>query len=112
MPQLNLLAVNVLAGMAAVWYTMAATPAIASDPQPTFADLCEAFQGVSSDWSSVLYSRPYAWQTVEALMAALTLNDCVLAERRLATVSTLRGPQLQTTYLPENGLMVDFPVGV
>ena len=112
MPQLNPLALNVLAGVAAVWCTAAATPAIASDPQPTFADLCEAFQGVSSDWSSALYSRPYAWQTLEALMSALALSDCVLAERRLATVSTLRGPQLQTTYLPENGLMVDFPIGV
>ena len=112
MPQLNPLAVNVLASLAAGWCTAVAIPAIASDPQPTFADLCEAFQGVSSDWSSALYSRPYAWQTVEALMAALPLNDCGLAERRLATVNTLRGPQLQTTYLPENGLMVDFPVGV
>ena len=101
--------VNLLAGMTATWCAVTVPTQAKS---PTFADMCGAFQGEWSDWSSLLYSRPYAWQTVEALMAALPLNDCGLAERRLATVNTLRGPQLQTTYLPENGLMVDFPVGV
>ncbi|MBT9315283.1 leucine-rich repeat domain-containing protein [Leptothoe spongobia] len=101
--------VNVLAGVGAVWCTTAAT---ATALEPTFADVCGTFQGVGGDWSSVLYSRPYAWQTVDALMSALAISDCGIAERRLANVRTLWGPQLETTYLPENGLMVDFPMGV
>ena len=114
MAQLNRLAKNVLTGMVAVWCTTAVAYSASAleTPQPTFTDLCEVFQGVSSDWSSVLYSRPYAWQTIEALMSALTVTDCRVAEQQLAAVNILRGPQLQTTYLPENGLMVDFPTGV
>ncbi|MEA5466632.1 leucine-rich repeat domain-containing protein [Leptothoe sp. PORK10 BA2] len=116
MPQLKPLAVNRMAAMAAVCCTTAvycttavATPAIA---QPTFADLCEAYQGISSNWSSLLYGRSYAWQTVEALMAAIPVSNCQRAESWLAAVDSLWGPQLQTTYLPTNGLMVDFPIGV
>ncbi|NEQ51336.1 MAG: leucine-rich repeat domain-containing protein [Leptolyngbya sp. SIO3F4] len=107
--QLNCWLVNLLAGIGATWY---ATAAIALEPQPTFADLCNAFQGVGDKWSSVLYSRPYAWQTVDAFMSALAISDCNIAERRLANVRTLWGPQLETTYLPAHGLMVDFPTGV
>lgn len=79
---------------------------------PTFTQLCEAFQGTPNDGSSFLYSRPYAWETVDALMSALALNDCALAAQKLRWVQDLRGPQLQTTYLPENALMADFPMGV
>ena len=86
-------------------------PAIAP-AQPTFVHLCEAFQGISNPWDSLLYGRPYAWQTVAALMSALPTNDCHWAERTLASVGSLRGPQLETTYLPANGLMVGFPIGV
>lgn len=101
--------VNLLAGMTATWCAVTVPTQAKS---PTFADMCGAFQGEWSDWSSLLYSRPYAWQTVEALMSALGINDCGIAERRLANVRTMWGPQLESTYLPENGLMVDFPTGV
>ena len=90
-------------------------PAVAfAADQPTFAELCAAFQSstYSSDGSSFLYSRPYAWQTVEAFMSALDTADCQTAEQQLAAIEDLRAPQLQTTYLPDHGLMVDFPVGV
>lgn len=82
--------------------------------QPTFAELCEAFQAstYSGNGSSFLYSRPYAWQTVEAFMSALDTADCQMAEQQLAAVEDLRAPQLQTTYVPDHGLMVDFPIGV
>lgn len=111
-PQRYPLAVNLMAGIAAVCCTVA-PPAIAqSSPEPTFADLCEAFQGISSDWGSPLYSRPYAWQTVGALMSALPSQDCLWAENFLATVDSIRGIQLETAYLPTNGLMVHFPIGV
>lgn len=95
---------------AAVWAVTGGRPGLAK--QPTFAELCEAFQGLPNEGSSFLYSRPYAWQTVEAMMSALALNDCGIAERKLVAVRELRGPQLQTVYLPDNALMVDFPMGV
>ncbi|MEM7063704.1 MAG: leucine-rich repeat domain-containing protein [Cyanobacteria bacterium P01_B01_bin.77] len=106
--------VSMLAGVAvAVPVVAAVPPVMASEfPQPAFADLCHTFQGTRNDWSPLLYSRPYAWQTMEALMSALATNDCDIAELRLSTVKDLRGPQLHTTYLPEHGLMVDFPMGV
>ncbi|MBE9070447.1 hypothetical protein IQ260_27770 [Leptolyngbya cf. ectocarpi LEGE 11479] len=106
--------VPMLAGVAAaVPVITAALPVMALEsPQPTFADLCHTFQGTRSDWSSLLYSRPYAWQTMESLMSALATSDCEIAELRLSTVKDLRGPQLHTTYLPEHGLMVDFSMGV
>lgn len=94
---------------AAVAWGAVAAPAIAT---PTFADICGAFQGYETDGGSELYTRVYAWQTMEALMSALAINDCGIAERRLANVRALWGPQLETTYLPKNGLMVDFPTGV
>ncbi|MBX2863929.1 MAG: leucine-rich repeat domain-containing protein [Leptolyngbyaceae cyanobacterium MAG.088] len=113
MPQLNPLVLNVMAGLATVWGTaMAAAAGALELPEPTFVDVCEAFQGISGNWSSALYSRPYAWQTLEALMSSLAVDDCLDAERELASVGVLRGPQLQTAYLPEDGLMVDFPVAV
>ena len=108
-PQLTPPMLSLLAGAGVVWCTTSAT---AMALEPTFADLCSAFQGVSGEWSSLLYSRPYAWQTVDALMSALAISDCAIAERRLANVRTMWRPQLETTYLPENGLMVDFPTGV
>lgn len=114
MLQLNHFALNILAGVATIWCVTGvrfAANALETS-QPSFSDLCEEFQGTSGNWNSGLYSRPYAWQTMEALMSVLAVNDCGLAAQRLADVQVLRGPQLQTTYLPENGLMVDFPVGI
>ncbi|MGD1857534.1 MAG: leucine-rich repeat domain-containing protein [Leptolyngbyaceae cyanobacterium] len=114
MPQLNhrcrfkVWVVSALASAAAMGWAPPAAIAL----EPTFVDLCEAFQGTYSDEGSILYSRPYAWQTIDALMSALTVSDCGVAERRLTRVTTLWGPQLERTYLPKNGLMVDFPVGV
>ena len=106
MPQFNLMLV--VSGLAIA----VGLPAAAAEP-PTFADLCAAFQATTySEASSFLYSRPYAWQTVEAFMSALDTTDCPMAELQLSAVKDLRGPQLQTTYVPEHGLMVDFPIGV
>ncbi|WP_161634959.1 leucine-rich repeat domain-containing protein [Leptolyngbya sp. Heron Island J] len=114
MLQLNHLAINVLAGIVAVWGTTGVWVAASAEEsiEPTFTDLCEEFQGVSGNWNGGLYSRPYAWQTMDALMAVLAVSDCGEAEQQLTVVRVLRGPQLQTTYLPDNGLMVDFPVGI
>ncbi len=114
MLQLNYLAINILAGVATIWCMTGVwlTARASETPQSTFADLCEEFQGISGNWSSGLYSRPYAWQTMDALMSALAMGDCGVAEQQLTAVRVLQGPQLQTTYLPDNGLMVDFPVGI
>ncbi len=114
MPQLNHWMMNMVAGVATVWGTTMGVPTASAlaIPEPTFADLCRVFQGISGSWSNVLYERLYAWQTMEALMSGLTTDDCETAEQRLVAVDVLRGPQLQTAYLPGNGLMVDFPVGV
>lgn len=91
---------------------VAATAAVASPSQTTFLELCQTFQGTSTDWNSLLYSSPYAWQTMEALMSALGIESCELAEQRLADVQVLQPPQLETAYSVENSLMVDFPMGV
>ncbi|MDV3353368.1 hypothetical protein QGP82_32135 [Leptothoe sp. LEGE 181152] len=115
MPKLNHLAMHLLAGAATVWCTAAITPVATYGielPQPTFADLCEAFQGGAGEWSSALYSRPYSWQTVEALMSALGISNCNVAAQQLAAMEVLRGAQIQRNYVPDNGLMVDFPTGV
>ena len=111
---LNHLAMNLLAGVVAVWGATGVWVAASAEEatEPTFANLCEEFQGTSGNWNSGLYSRPYAWQTMDALMAVLAVSDCGEAEQQLAAVRVLRGPQLQAAYLPENGLMVDFPVGI
>lgn len=110
MRQPHCVATNILTSAAAVW-CLAVAPADASETL-TFTKVCEAFQGVSDAWNSELYSRPYTWQTMEAIMSALAVSDCRLAELQLAAINVLQGPQLQTTFLPEKSLMVDFPTGV
>ena len=105
---------HMLTGAIATSYValMASSVNALESSQPEFAELCEAFQGIPDNWSSVLYTRPYAWPTVDSFMAALAVTDCEVAEQKLAEVTVLRGPQLQTAYLSDSGLMVDFPIGV
>ncbi|MEM9266023.1 MAG: leucine-rich repeat domain-containing protein [Cyanobacteria bacterium P01_F01_bin.13] len=112
MSQLPALAVTLLTSVTAVGCVATVMTTAAASPQTTFAELCKAFYGIPTNWNSGLYSRPYAWQTVEALMSALAIEDCGLVEQQLASVTTLQGPQLETAYFPDDGLMVDFPMGI
>ena len=65
MLQLNHLAINLLASVVAVWGATGVLVAASAEEsaEPTFANFCGEFQGVSGNWNSGLYSRPYAWQT-------------------------------------------------
>lgn len=108
MAQFKYLAINILATVTAVWCTNAR--ASLANALEVSGRLCEASWGES--WNSELYSRPYAWQTLNALMSAVDVDDCATAVEQLVAVRVLRGPQLQTDYLPNGGLMVDFPIGI
>ncbi|MGF1457833.1 MAG: leucine-rich repeat domain-containing protein [Leptolyngbyaceae cyanobacterium] len=82
-----------------------------SSPAPaasTFAELCAALQ----DYRPLPeLDGAAAWDTMDALLAAVATEDCAAAEARLAMVTDLHPPSLTTTPT-EAGLAIDLPIMV